>query len=162
MKHTINLQIPYDGWLTLNKKNFWFKTILNTAQITLSCTEFKNICSINFLLESEIYLQHLNATHRGQNKSTNLLSFPNYSEEDLHNLGSSAIHLGDIALSLQNIQREVLLYKKNFMDHFTHLVVHGILHLQGFDHQSIEQSQIMESLELEILQNMNIPNPYYL
>jgi probable rRNA maturation factor len=69
--------------------------------------------------------------------------------------------LGDIAISIETTEREAVLENKKFNDHFMHLVVHGFLHLFGYDHETGEEADRMESLEIRILAELGIPNPYF-
>jgi probable rRNA maturation factor len=68
--------------------------------------------------------------------------------------------LGDIILSYDTCLKESLEQSKSFGHHTIHLIVHGILHLLGYDHETDEDADEMESLEIEILHNLGIPNPY--
>ncbi len=68
--------------------------------------------------------------------------------------------LGDIALALETIQREAAEQDKALADHFTHMLIHGTLHLIGFDHEEETAAQKMEALEIRILQTLGIGDPY--
>ena len=70
------------------------------------------------------------------------------------------IFLGDIVFSSQTIFEEAKRDNKNFEDHLMHLFIHGVLHLHGYDHKTEDDANIMESLEIKILNNLNIDNPY--
>ena len=70
------------------------------------------------------------------------------------------VHIGDIILSYQTLDREAKEQGKFFRDHFIHIVVHGTLHLLGYDHITEDEANIMESTEIRILEKMNIQNPY--
>ena len=96
-------------------------------------------------------ISKLNGQYRGQNKPTNVLSFPCDLEHEI---------LGDIVIAIDVVEREAADQKKEFFDHFRHLVVHSMLHLLGYDHITDEEAQIMESLEIEILESLSISNPY--
>jgi probable rRNA maturation factor len=75
-------------------------------------------------------------------------------------ISKNPVFLGDIALSFETIKMEALSQGKPIGDHVIHLVVHGVLHLLGFDHENDEDAFIMESLETAVLSTLNIPNPY--
>jgi probable rRNA maturation factor len=94
-------------------------------------------------------VQALNAQFRGQNKPTNVLSFPN---EDAP--------LGDIILAYETVAREAVDQQKSFTDHTLHLVIHGTLHLLGYDHENDEEAEEMEALEIFYLAKLGIANPY--
>lgn len=104
--------------------------------------------------------QVLNLEARGKNYATNVLSYPS----DLPSALLSEmedIHLGELVLCHNVIENEALAQQKSFDDHLTHLIVHGILHLLGFDHEISDMAaDEMESFEIEILSKLQIPNPY--
>jgi probable rRNA maturation factor len=93
----------------------------------------------------------LNREFRGADKPTNVLSFE----------GAPAA-LGDVVLALETIAAEAELQGKSLGDHVAHLVVHGVLHLMGYDHQRRGQARRMERLETEILASLGIADPYVL
>lgn len=102
----------------------------------------------------------LNRQFRGMDKPTNVLSFPANDEgpaSDDHDHGRS---LGDIALAYDTIDAEARQMGLEFRDHVAHLVVHGVLHLLGFDHESDAEAEEMEALETTILAGMGIADPY--
>ena len=94
--------------------------------------------------------QHLNDTYRGKNKPTNVLSFP-YEDEPL---------MGDIVFCPNVILREARDQGKTVQAHMAHLVVHGMLHLMGYDHLNDRDAKEMESLETEILADLGFADPY--
>lgn len=94
--------------------------------------------------------QHLNDTYRGKNKPTNVLSFP-YEEDPL---------AGDIVFCPRVIFDEAAAQGKTITAHMAHLVVHGMLHLMGYDHLNDRDATQMESLETEILADLGFANPY--
>jgi len=96
----------------------------------------------------------LNRTWRGINKSTNVLSFPAGANPMMPEL------LGDIILCAQVIVREAREQIKPVDSHWAHMIIHGILHLTGYDHVKKRDAKIMESIEIEKLQSIKIPNPY--
>ncbi|MGQ0579534.1 MAG: rRNA maturation RNase YbeY [Betaproteobacteria bacterium] len=93
----------------------------------------------------------LNRQYRGQNHATNVLSFI-YSETDPLS--------GDIALCVPVVQREAREQHKNLQAHYAHLVVHGMLHLQGYDHDKAATARNMEALETEIVTGLGYADPY--
>ncbi len=106
--------------------------------------------NVSIILVNDHDMQNLNFTYRQKNCPTNVLSFP---MEDDH-------YLGDIFLSFGVIKRESLEQNKTFENHFTHLLIHGLLHLLGYDHINPEDQNKMENLEIKFLQELCIPNPY--
>ena len=109
----------------------------------------------------------LNANFRQKSTATNVLSWPSNergADEDglmpfQPQLPQDA-ELGDIAISYDTVAREAAQSSTPFVDHVTHLIVHGILHLLGFDHLREGDAALMERLEIEILGELDIPDPY--
>ncbi|WP_375326446.1 rRNA maturation RNase YbeY [Candidatus Tisiphia endosymbiont of Nemotelus uliginosus] len=116
------------------------------------------------LLTDDSQMQNLNQQFRGKNKTTNVLSFPDIVLDFRHLLEFTPdlyyMYLGDIAFGYETIINEARSQNKTFKDHFTHLLVHSILHLLGFDHQNDEEADVMEKLEAEILSGFAIDSPY--
>lgn len=108
--------------------------------------------NVSILLAGDRRLKQLNAKFRGKNKSTNVLSF--------ETVGDKGSHLGDLALAYGVSAREARAQEKTLADHATHLVVHGVLHLLGLDHQTARQAAKMEPLEVSILAELGIADPY--
>lgn len=102
------------------------------------------------LLAGDAALKALNRDFRRKNKPTNVLSFPS----DVPG------YAGDIALAYGVTKAEALAAKKKFADHAAHLVVHGVLHLAGYDHMTDEDAGLMEPLETKILAKLGIADPY--
>ena len=111
---------------------------------------------ISVLLCDDARIQTLNAQWRSIDKPTNVLSFPAADPDDLE----TAPLLGDIAIALETVMREAVSENKAFRDHYLHLVVHGTLHLIGFDHEVDEEAEEMEDMERRILAGMGIADPY--
>ncbi|TCS37608.1 rRNA maturation RNase YbeY [Reinekea marinisedimentorum] len=103
--------------------------------------------------------QELNAQYRGKDKPTNVLSFPfeappGIPESEINHL------LGDLVICAPIIQQEAQQQDKPEENHWAHMVIHGTLHLLGYDHLTDEEAVIMEQLEREILATLAIPDPY--
>lgn len=99
--------------------------------------------------------RQLNRTYRDQDKPTNVLSFP-YEPTAAAAPGP----LGDILICAPVVQREAVEQSKQVQAHWAHMVVHGMLHLQGFDHANDSDAASMESLETDILTGLGFPAPY--
>ena len=105
-------------------------------------------------------MQALNSQYRGKSRPTNVLSFPlqmdvlNDMEQDLAGL------LGDVVVCAPVVEAQAREQNKPCEQHYGHMIVHGVLHLLGYDHESEEQAYEMEALEIQLLAAMNIPNPY--
>lgn len=101
----------------------------------------------------------LNQSYRQKNKATNVLSFP-YEMPEIPELREALIHLGDLVLCEPVVRREALAQGKPLSQHWAHLIVHGMLHLQGYDHITDAQAEMMEALEIRILKSFGFNNPY--
>ena len=111
--------------------------------------------SINLKILTDEDIKELNKKFRNKNTTTNVLSFSN---EDVSK--SITGNLGDIAISYEFVKRESKEHKKNFDDHMIHMLVHGVYHILGFDHENDEMADIMEIKEVELLKKLDIKNPY--
>ena len=108
------------------------------------------------LLAGDKKLRALNRNFRGKDKPTNVLSFPQAEGKAI----ARSPMLGDIILAHETIQREADEAGKTFADHVSHLVVHGLLHLFGYDHLNDTEAEAMEALEMRALATLGIDNPY--
>ena len=111
---------------------------------------------VSILLTDDEIMSKLNKLYRDKIGPTNVLSFTNGNNQVV---GMSSV-LGDIALSFTTIVKESTQLKIPFINHVKHLLVHGCLHLLGFNHETTKETQEMEALEIDILHNLGVPNPY--
>lgn len=114
---------------------------------------------VSIVLSDNESVQNLNKTYRGKDAPTNVLAFPQHWHSNFTK-SQEVINLGDIILSLTTIIYESKRDQKPLLHHIDHLIVHGMLHLLGFDHGADDEAEKMENLEIAILQECNIPNPY--
>lgn len=105
---------------------------------------------VSFLLTNDDEVHKLNKEFRGKDKPTNVLSFETEDEE----------MLGDIVISIDTVLRECEEQKKEFKNHFIHLIIHGFLHLLGYDHLDDKEADEMEKLEIDIMEKMGLESPY--
>lgn len=110
---------------------------------------------VSVLLTGDAEQQVINNDWRGIDKPTNVLSFPQ--GEPFAPLSGP---IGDLSLAFETLVREAGELGKPFAEHFAHLLVHGTLHLVGYDHQTEDQALVMEGLETEILAELGIADPY--
>ena len=135
----------------------WDVALPGAEGLALQCLEeFRRVepastGEIALLLTDDEAVKNLNAKFRGQDKPTNVLSFPSNNDDDF---------LGDIALARETCVGEASDRGIALRDHVAHLIVHGLLHLAGYDHQTESDAQVMERREIEILQTLGIADPY--
>jgi probable rRNA maturation factor len=114
-------------------------------------------------LTDDAEIQRLNRDYRGKDKPTNVLSFPQYDPGDFVMLGNTddgEILLGDIVLARETCAREAATRGITVADHAAHLIVHGALHLLGYDHQDDASGDAMEALETKALATLGLADPY--
>jgi probable rRNA maturation factor len=113
---------------------------------------------LSVLLCDDKTVARLNAQWRGQQKPTNVLSFPAPPPQGA--VPDEKIPLGDIAIAYETLAREAEENGKTVSEHLSHLVVHGFLHLLGYDHHMDDEAERMERLERDILARIGVANPY--
>jgi len=114
------------------------------------------------LLTTDAVVKRLNHDWRGKDKPTNVLSFPQLDVRELRKVrpGIDFPYIGDIAIAYQFMAAEAKREQKEILDHLMHLMIHGILHIFGYDHVSTKQANQMERLEKEIMFGLGLPDPY--
>jgi probable rRNA maturation factor len=110
---------------------------------------------LSVVLTDDAEQQGLNRDWRGIDKATNVLSFP-----QIEPFGPVSGILGDIILARETLEREAQEQGVSFEDHFTHLMVHGFLHILGYDHMDDDEALVMEGLETQILASLGVADPY--
>ena len=147
----------------------WQERSEKAAKAALAVSSYGGLTERNFALEISIKLsgneevQQLNAAYRGKDRPTNVLSFPMVPHDLLDSLSNSddgEVLLGDIIMAYDICQNEAQEKVISIEDHVSHLLVHGVLHLLGHDHEQESDALIMEALEIRALQNLGIANPY--
>jgi probable rRNA maturation factor len=140
-----------------NNKALPQQAVLQQAiTLTLDKAGYKaDSAELTIRVVDEAESQQLNSSYRQKDKPTNVLSFP-FEVPD----GIESDLLGDLVVCYQVVQQEAQQQKKSINDHWLHMVVHGVLHLLGFDHLDDTEAEEMESLEIEVLEKLQIKNPY--
>lgn len=109
---------------------------------------------------SEEESNELNLQFRAKDKPTNVLSFEFEQPPGLVEIGEALPYLGDLVICAQVVENEAEQQHKSLEAHWAHMIVHGTLHLQGFDHIEDGEAQVMESLEIKIMQTLGYASPY--
>jgi probable rRNA maturation factor len=112
---------------------------------------------LSLVFTDDASIREINAEWRSQDKATNVLSFPAF---PLEPGGKPGPMLGDIIVARETVEREAVDLDKSFDDHLTHLMVHGFLHLFGYDHMNNSDAERMEALETRILASLGLSDPY--
>ncbi len=126
------------------------------ASLEATGTGILDGAEVGVQLADDAQVRALNARWRGVDGATNVLSFPAAGADQI----AAAPMLGDIVMAFETVEREAAEENKTLADHTAHLVVHGFLHLLGFDHQVAAEADRMEALEATILARLGIANPY--
>lgn len=115
---------------------------------------------ISIVLADDAEVQRLNRDFRGQDKPTNVLSFAALDDDEAPQPEDGPLVLGDVILAYQTTASEAARDGKTLVRHLSHLVVHGVLHLLGYDHMEDDEADEMERLETAVLGALGIPDPY--
>lgn len=146
----------------------WKPLVRKAAEAAIAESAFPELAQsdrpieISVTLSGNEQVRALNAKWRGKDKPTNVLSFPMVDERDLTiaNVSGAELLLGDIVLARDVCEAEAAEKGVSFEDHAAHLLVHGTLHLLGYDHQEDRDATDMEAREVRALRRLGISNPY--
>lgn len=138
---------------------FWDKnpdaeTVIRDAIAAATKNTAPGNAEVAILLTDDSAIRKINLQWRGQDKPTNVLSFP------ASGAGQETAHLGDIVIAYETLVREADAEDKPFAHHLAHLAIHGYLHLLGYDHMTDTDAARMEKLETALLDQLGIPDPY--
>ena len=134
------------------------KTAASAAWLAGNTGDFRlpvRSAEVSVLLADDVAIHALNKTYRGIDRPTNVLSFAALDEPIV-----DPLLLGDIVVAFETTKREAEEQKISMADHLFHLIVHGVLHLIGYDHMTDADAAEMEALEIEILARNGMENPY--
>ena len=156
-KTTIEVKVDYNKWYGASSE---IVEVCKETILTVLNSELTPIISpsdqISILLTTDEQMGRLNICYRGKNKPTNVLSFAS----GLKKVKDIPVFLGDIALGYSIALEESIKADIPFIDHIQHLLIHGCLHILGFDHENDIEAKKMENIEITILKNLGIDNPY--
>lgn len=131
------------------------------AAAALGAGDLPETVELSLVLADDDTVRALNRDWRGKDKPTNVLTFAALDDEDAPLPEGAPLLLGDVVLAYQTCAVEAVEQGKSLADHLAHLVVHGILHLLGWDHEESEaEAEEMEAMEISILAALGISNPY--
>ena len=156
MKLNLSLQQDFQS-PELVLKRAYIKKVIETA---LRFIEVDQDCEIGIACVDNAESHKLNLEYRQKDKPTNVLSFPSDIPEEVLSM-LDALPIGDLVICIPVVLKEAIEQNKTPIEHFTHMLVHGTLHLMGYDHEtSDEDAEEMEALEIEILAKLGFANPY--
>lgn len=143
---------PASGVPAASDIALWSATALRLAGIEAGDREL----TVRVVGEEES--RELNRRWRGKDSPTNVLAFPGPPGEGLES--GADFPLGDLVISAPVVEREAASQRKTLRQHWCHLIVHGTLHLAGFDHETADEALRMERLETAVLAELGFPDPY--
>ena len=148
-------QIDAQQQKTLPRQELLEKWINATLQASQETAKRSGEIQLTVRIVDVAEIKQLNETYRHKSGATNVLSFPFDAPPQV-----DLPLLGDIIICAPVVQQEAQQQNKILLNHWAHMIVHGTLHLLGYDHISPQQAEKMESLEIDILSEFGIPNPY--
>ena len=156
MKLSLSLQQDFQA-PELVLKRAYIKKVIETA---LRYIDVNQDCEIGIACVDHDKSHKLNLEYRQKDKPTNVLSFPSDIPEEVLPM-LDAWPMGDLVICIPVVLQEAIDQSKTPIEHFTHMLVHGVLHLMGYDHETSEaDAEEMEALEIKILAKLGFDNPY--
>jgi len=157
----IQISVEEGGWPSEDELQSAANRVLEKAAIYLKTNAKQKFpkmeTEVSLVFTDDESIRAINAEWRQKDKATNVLSFPAYPISPGKMPGPM---LGDIIIARETVEREAAELEKPFDDHLTHLMVHGFLHLFGYDHMNNAEAEIMEGLETRILADLGLSDPY--
>ena len=150
MTHHIDIQVALEEPLPVSEEN-----ITSWASLTLREEEENSELTIRLVTQEEMI--ELNHTYRKQNKTTTVLAFPSALPEGIK---LDYALLGDVIICPEVLVAESQEMNKDLQEHWALIVIHGVLHLLGYDHIEDEDAFVMQALEIKLLAELGYPNPY--
>jgi probable rRNA maturation factor len=129
--------------------------LITAAKIALQ--EKNNSSEISIKIVNSDTIKKLNHTYRKKDKTTNVLAFPMINDNEDNEFNN---YLGDIAICQQVVNHEAETAEISYNQHWSHILIHATLHLQGYDHQNDSEADIMEQKEIELMLKLGYPSPY--
>ena len=152
----VNVLIEDDRWATALPRLVTLTRRFATLALE---TEDRAKAETTVVLSTDSVVRGLNRRFRQKDSPTNVLAFPAARVGRTLNPAKTA-EIGEIILAFETVRKEAVTQGKPFVNHLAHLVIHGILHLLGYDHEAPGEARVMERLEADILSMLGMPNPY--
>ncbi len=157
----IQISVEAESWPSEEELFAFSRKVVDAAVSFLKAEEDqpfpKMPVELSLVFTDDAAIREINAEWRDKDKATNVLSFPAF---PLEPGGMPGPMLGDIVIARETVEREALDLEKSFEDHLAHLLVHGFLHLFGYDHLETDEAEEMEALETRILATLGLSDPY--
>ena len=147
-----------DRWLSIAGFSQLIPSLVEATLEEVHLSPEMHAVSVALLSDAEVHA--LNKAFRQKDAATNVLSFPSAPNLRSQKNRTGPVFLGDVALAYETVTGEASEQEKPVLHHAAHLVVHGVLHLTGFDHGTVPQAERMEAAERRILGKFGIPDPY--
>jgi probable rRNA maturation factor len=154
----VDISIEDERWLSVAGFSGLIPSLTGATLEVAGLAPERHAVSVALLSDAEVH--SLNKTFRGKDAPTNVLSFPSAPAVRPPEGSREPVFLGDVALAYETVAREAAEQDKPVLHHAAHLVVHGVLHLAGFDHENGADAERMEAAERGILSKSGIPDPY--
>ena len=152
---SVEVAVPCSAWLEACPEAAAIAAAAARAALATGTKASRFVVDVTLTDDAE--QQQLNRTYRGKDAPTNVLAFPQAATAPP---ADAPILLGDVVLAFETVCFEAVEQQKPFADHLSHLVVHGVLHLLGFDHEKAADAAAMEAREIKILAGLGVPDPY--
>ena len=156
MKLSLSLQQSFEA-PELVLKRAYLKKVIET---TLRYIDTQSDCEVGIACVDNDESHKLNLEYRGKDQPTNVLSFPSDLPDEMAQV-LDTFPIGDLVIAIPVVLQEAIDQQKTPIEHFTHMLVHGTLHLMGYDHETSEEdAEEMETIEIKILKKLGFENPY--
>ena len=149
-ENKVNFEVTNKNW----KKIMSYGILYDSISLTLRELKLFSV-ELTVRFSNNMEIKSFNKKWRKNNIETNVLAFPNYNKKGL---AQPINYIGDIIVSFNKIKQESIKYNISFKDHSIHLIIHGVLHLLGYDHDNPKSEKTMIAFEKKILNMMNINN----
>lgn len=156
MKLSLSLQQDFQAAELVLKRGYTKKVV----ETTLRFIGTQSDCEMGIACVDNTESHKLNLEYRQKDKPTNVLSFPSDLPDEMAQI-LETFPIGDLVICIPVVLQQAIEQQKPPIEHFTHMLVHGTLHLMGYDHETSEEdAEEMEALEIEILKKLGFENPY--